>query len=68
MTARHLALFLIFLAGTATTLSACARRADLDTPSQARARAAVDAGEEVDPADLQPPKPDSPFILDKLIE
>lgn len=68
MTVRHFALFLILLAGSATVLSACARRADLDTPTQARARAAQEAGEEFNPEDLNPPKPDRPFILDKLIE
>ena len=51
------------------TVSACGRKADLDTPYQA----AVDARKEAEranepvPPEPQPPVKDKPFILDPLL-
>jgi hypothetical protein len=67
MTTRHPAIILALVAAFALTLSSCARRANLDTPSEARAEAQAASEErEVTQEDL-PPKPERRFFLDGLI-
>ena len=69
MTGRRFAFLMVLLAAFATALSACGRRADLETPSEARARIQAEAdGTAVDPDELPPQKPDRPFFLDALID
>jgi len=64
------AIITLLVLGSAVGLSACGRKAPLDTPYQA----AVDAREEAErndqplPPEPQRPVRDRPFILDRLIQ
>jgi len=61
---------LAIMAVAAAALSACGRRAALDTPYQAAIDARKQAQEDGQPLPAEPQKPeeDRPFILDGLIK
>ena len=67
MTGSRILLGVLLLAGVA--LSACGRKAPLDTPYEAAVQARQDAGDAGQPlpAEPQPPQADRPFILDGLL-
>jgi len=69
MTAGRFLMVLAVAAAAATALSACGRRAPLDTPYQAAVEARKQAEEDGKPLPPEPPAPaeDRPFILDGLI-
>lgn len=61
---------LIILAAFSIAISACGRRAPLDTPYEAAVEArerAIDNEADVVPPEPAPPQQDRPFILDGLI-
>lgn len=61
---------LIILAALSMVISACGRRAPLDTPYEAAVEArqqAIDNDEDDVPPAPEPPERDRPFILDGLI-
>jgi predicted small lipoprotein YifL len=68
MTLKHLATLLI-LAAAVPALSACGRKAPLDTPYQAALDAREEAAKLDQPLPPEPEKPveDKPFILDGLL-
>lgn len=61
---------LAIVAAATAALSACGRRAPLDTPYQAAVDARKQAREDGTPLPPEPQKPerDKPFVLDRLIE
>lgn len=67
MTAPRLILFAVLIGSLG--LSACGRRADLDTPYQAAVDAREEARKAGQPVPPEPEKPveDKPFILDPLL-
>ena len=67
MTGSRILLGVLLLAGVA--LSACGRKAPLDTPYEAAVQARQDAGDAGQPLppEPQPPQADRPFILDGLL-
>jgi predicted small lipoprotein YifL len=69
MTAGKSVVTLAILAAMAT-VSACGRKAPLDTPYEAAVQARKDAEKAKEPLPPAPEKPlaDKPFILDKLIQ
>lgn len=69
MTAGKSVVTLALLAAMAT-VSACGRKAPLDTPYEAAVQARKDAEKAKEPLPPAPEKPlaDKPFILDKLIQ
>lgn len=69
MKADRLLATLMVAAAAATALSACGRRAPLDTPYQAAIEARKQAQEDGNPVPPAPPPPveDRRFILDGLI-
>ena len=69
MTAGKSVVTLALLAAMAT-VSACGRKAPLDTPYEAAVQARKDAEKAKEPLPPVPEKPlaDKPFILDKLIQ
>lgn len=61
---------LVVLAAFSIAISACGRRAPLDTPYEAAVEAreqAMDNDEDAVPPEPEPPQQDRPFILDGLI-
>lgn len=68
MTAGRLVTMLALVAAMAT-VSACGRKAGLDTPYEAAVEARKEAQRNKEPLPPEPQKPDNdkPFILDKLI-
>ncbi|CAM5402320.1 hypothetical protein ACHMW4_12505 [Mesorhizobium sp. UC22_110] len=69
MTAGRILVTLTVLAAV-TAVTACGRRAGLDTPYEAAVQARKDAAKAKQPLPPEPTKPetDKPFILDKLIQ
>ena len=59
----------LILVATLAAVSACGRKADLDTPYQAAIDARKEAERNKQPLPPKPAKPveDKPFILDKLL-
>ena len=68
MTAGRMLVALALVAAMAT-VTACGRKAGLDTPYEAAVEARKEAGRNKEPLPPEPVKPDAdkPFILDKLI-
>jgi len=69
MTAGRILVTLTVLAAV-TAVTACGRRAGLDTPYEAAVQERKDAAKAKQPVPPEPTKPetDKPFILDKLIQ
>lgn len=59
----------LMLLATLAMVSACGRKAGLDTPYEAQVQARKDAEEAKEPLPPEPVKPelDKPFILDRLL-
>ena len=59
----------LMLLATLAMVSACGRKAPLDTPYEAQVQARKDAEEAKEPLPPEPVKPelDKPFILDRLL-
>ena len=69
MTAVRL-VWMVALVATLGAVTACGRKAPLDTPYQAAVQARKDAEKAGQPVPPEPQKPvtDKPFILDRLIQ